>query len=54
MNRVQINEKDIDSIFYIGFTFTSIVVGEKVRNYHEKGVIRILSGEGNFGIIVKF
>jgi len=26
----------------------------KVQNDHEKGVFRILHGEGNFGIIVKF
>jgi len=56
MNRVPINEKDVDSIFDLAFT--SMVIcwwnGLKVQNDHEKEVFRILHGEGNFGIILKF
>jgi len=56
MNRVWINEKDVDLIFDLGFT--SMVVcrwnGLKVQNDHEKWVFRILHGEDNFGIIKKF
>jgi len=56
MNRVQINEKDVDSIFDFGCT--SMVIcgwkGARVQNDNEIRVFRNLHEEGNFGIIVKF
>jgi len=56
MNRVHINEKDVDSIFDIGST--SIMIcgwkGMRVQNNNERRVFTNLHEEGNFGIIVKF
>jgi len=56
MNRVQINEKDVDSIFDLGCT--SMVIcrwnGVRVQNDNERRVFTNLHEEGNFGIIVKF
>jgi len=56
MNRVQINEKDVDSIFDLGCT--SMVIcrwkGVRVQNDNERKVFKNLHEEGNFGIIVKF
>lgn len=56
MNRVQINEKNVDSIFDLGCT-SMVVCGWKgviTHNDNKKGVFRNLHGECNFGIIVKF
>jgi len=43
MNRVQINEKDVDSIFDLGYT--SMVIygwnGVRVQNDHKKGFFKI-------------
>jgi len=56
MNRVQINEKDVDSIFDLGST--SMVIcgwkGVRVQNDNKKWFFRNLHEESNFGIIVKF
>jgi len=56
MNRVQINEKDVDLIFDLGCT--SMVIcrwkGVMVQNDNERNVFTNLHEEGNFGIIVKF
>ena len=56
MNRVQINEKDVNSIFDLGSTSMVICGGKgvKVQNDNERRVFRNLHEEGNFGIIVKF
>jgi len=56
MNIVPIKEKDVASIFDICCT-SMVVYGSKrvkVQNDHEKSIFRILHGEGNFSIIVKF
>jgi len=56
MNRVPINEKDVDSIFDFGFT-SMMVCGWKelkIQNDHENGIFKILHRQNNFGIIVKF
>jgi len=53
---VPIEEKYIDSIFDLG-CISMVVCGSKrvkVHNDHEKVFFRILHGNGNFDIIVKF
>ena len=54
MNRVQINDKDVDS----DPGCTSMVIcgwrGARVQNDHKRWVFRNLYEEGDFGIIVKF
>jgi len=56
MNRVLINEKDVDSNFDLGCTYMPVCGWKRVKlqNDREKGVFRILHGEGDFGIIIKF
>jgi len=54
MNRVQINDKDVD----LDLGCTSMVIcgwkGVRVQNDHKRWVFRNLHEEGKFGIIVKF
>jgi len=56
MNKEQINEKYVDSIFDL--RSTSMVIcgwnGVRVQNDNEIRVFRNLHEEGNVGIIIKF
>jgi len=58
MNRVRINEKDVDLIFNFGSYWLHIHGGlwvkkDKGSKWWWKKVLRNLHGEDNFGIIVK-